>query len=173
LVAVEGALVAQRAELEAGEIVVDEWVAGIPHESGKKVKWGGRLILTNRRVIWEVTRLSRKGAFGVTAEGLVGMSPREVMREVASRAAASMVSRGIDATVAAILGDRSGVIIPLPAITAVRGDEERGGVLHVDTASGSLRLLVTASKWAYNAGADRTARDGAIARIRAACGIER
>jgi hypothetical protein len=165
-------VVTQRAELEAGETIVDEWVAGIPHEGGKKVKWGGRLVLTNRRLIWEVTRLSRKGAFGVTAEGLVGLAPREVIREVvegAARSAANTVLRGADATVAAILGDRSGVVIALSAITGVRADDERGGILHVDTESGSLRVLITASKWAYNAGADRVARDAAVARIRGAC----
>lgn len=125
--------------------------------------------MTDRRLVWEVTRLSRKGAFGVTPEGLVGLSPREVVGELvqgATRVAANTVLRGADATVAAILGDRSGVVIPLGSITRVRADTTRGAILDVETAGGSLRLLITASKWAYNAGADRVARDAAIARIR-------
>lgn len=167
---------AQRAELESGESLVDQWVAGIPHEGGKKVKWGGRLLLTNRRLIWEVTRLSRKGVFGMTPEGIVGLTPREAIRkgvEGAVKGAANTVLRGADAAVAAILGDRNGIVIPIAEITGVRADGERVGILHVDTASGSLRLLVTASKWAYNANNDRAARDAVVARINAARAVGR
>lgn len=158
----------RRVELEPGESLIEQWVAGIPHKGGTKVKWGGTLHLTDRRLVWEVTRLSRKGAFGVTPDGIVGLTPHEVIRsavEGAVKVAANTVLRGADAAVGAILGDRSGVVVPLAGITVVRADGDRGSILHIETASGSLRLLVTASKWAYNAGNDRVARDAAVAAI--------
>jgi hypothetical protein len=149
-VSVGGTAVSHRFTLEPGEALLESWVAGLPHKGGRKVKWGGQLHLTERRLVWEVVRLSRKGIFRLTPEGLV--------------------LSAADAAVGAVLGSRSGTIVPLSEITAVRADEERGSILHVDTAEGSMRLLVTASKWGYNKRADAAARDGAVIRIREACG---
>jgi hypothetical protein len=141
-----------RFEIEPGETIAEQWVAGIPGKSGKKVNWGGTLFLTDRRLIWEVTRLmGRKGVFRLTPDGLV--------------------LRGLDAAVRAVLGDRSGIVVPLGEITDVRPDDVRGSILHVDTTEGSLRLLTTASKWGYNERNDGVVRDSAVARIRAARGI--
>ncbi len=141
-----------RFTLEPAEAIVEQWVAGIPGKSGRRVNWGGTLFLTDRRLIWEVTRLmSRKGVFRLTPDGLV--------------------LRGLDAAVGAVLGDRSGIILPLDEITDVRPDDVRGSILRIDTTEGSLRLLTTASKWGYNKKSDGMVRDAAVARIRAARGI--
>ena len=47
----------RRFELEPGEAIVDEWVAGIPSSSGRTCLYGGSLILTTNRLIWEAVRL--------------------------------------------------------------------------------------------------------------------
>ena len=47
----------RRFELEPGEVIVDEWVAGIPSSSGRTCQYGGSLILTTGRLIWEAVRL--------------------------------------------------------------------------------------------------------------------
>ena len=47
----------RRFELEPGEAIVDEWVAGIPSSSGRTSQYGGSLILTTSRLIWEAVRL--------------------------------------------------------------------------------------------------------------------
>lgn len=49
----------RRFELEPGEAIVDEWVAGIPSSSGRTSLYGGSLILTTSRLIWEAVRLPR------------------------------------------------------------------------------------------------------------------
>jgi hypothetical protein len=161
--------------LEFGEVAVDQWVAGIPGKSGRKVKYGGRLLLTNPRLIWEVTRLSRKGIFAPTQNGVVNLTAREEIARATGKAMEATVNTVLgsaDAAVAAFLGDRSGTAIPLFQITAVRPDETRGSVLYVDAANGSLRLLITASKWGCSKNADRMARDAAVARIRGASGTK-
>ena len=40
-------------DLEPGEEVRDAWVAGIPYRGGRAAKWGGTLVLTDRRVLFE------------------------------------------------------------------------------------------------------------------------
>ena len=47
----------RRFELEPGEAIIDEWVAGIPSSSGRTCLYGGSLILTTKRLIWEAVRL--------------------------------------------------------------------------------------------------------------------
>ena len=47
----------RRFKLEPGEAILDEWVAGIPSTSGRTVVYGGSLILTTSRLIWEAVRL--------------------------------------------------------------------------------------------------------------------
>ncbi len=137
--------------LEAEETIVAQWVAGVPGKSGKRNKWGGTLYLTDRRLVWEVVRFSRSGAFGLATSGLV-LAPADVV-------------------IGAILGSKSSMIIPLAEITDVRPDGERGAVLWVDTAHGSMRLLTTASKLSYNKKADTRVRDDAVLRVRHACGL--
>ena len=162
-----------RFALESGEVAVDQWVAGIPGKSGRKVMYGGRLLLTNRRLIWEVTRLSRKGIFAPTQDGVVDLTARERIARATGQAMEATVNTVLgsaDAAVAAFLCDRSGTAIPLSQITAVRPDEARDSVLYVDAVNGSLRLLITAGKWGYSKNADRLARDTAVTRIREACG---
>lgn len=39
--------------LEPGEVVREAWVAGIPSRSGRTAKWGGTLVLTDQRLIFE------------------------------------------------------------------------------------------------------------------------
>jgi hypothetical protein len=144
-----------RFQLESGESVREMWVAGISGKSGKKVKWGGSLFLTDRRLIWEVVKLSKKGAFRLSHAGL----------------AIEAAARVTDAAVGAVLGDGSGVTVPLSGIAGVRGDPDRHSILLVDTPEGTLRFLTTASKWSYNKTGDRMVRDTAVDRIRQACGL--
>ena len=47
----------RRFDLEAGESIVDEWVAGLPSRSGRTATHGGTLVLTTHRLIWEALRL--------------------------------------------------------------------------------------------------------------------
>ena len=143
-----------RFEVGSDEEVLEKWIAGIPGKSGRKVMWGGTLFLTNHRLVWEVVKLGKKGTFRLSASGLV----------------IEAVSRVADATVGAVLGDRSGVVVPLTRITEVRADPDRHAILLVDTAEGTLRLLTTASKWSYNKAADQQARDTAVRRIQEARG---
>jgi hypothetical protein len=143
-------------DLEPGETVVDTWTAGIPHKKGKKVKWGGTLRLTDRRVIWEVVKLSSKQMFSLGPMGVVVGAAAAVPLAVANR------------TIGATLGDKRGLSIPLDAITAVGPEEGAHAVLVVETAEGEMRLLVTASKWSYNKVKDQQARDAAIEAIDAA-----
>lgn len=42
-----------RTALEPGEAVLGRWVAGLPTLGGRGVKYGGTLILTGRRLVWE------------------------------------------------------------------------------------------------------------------------
>lgn len=143
-------------EPDAGETLLEEWVAGIPGKSGRKVHWGGTLHLTDRRVAWRVVRLTgRKGVFRLTPDGLV----------------MGAVAGVVNTAVRSALGDRSGIDLALTDVTAVAPDGDKGSVLRVEAAGGSLRVLVTASKWGYNASADAAVRDAAVARIREACGL--
>jgi hypothetical protein len=43
----------RNAELEDGEAILDHWVAGLPSKSGRTAKYGGTLVLTNKRLIWD------------------------------------------------------------------------------------------------------------------------
>ncbi|MFH1104908.1 MAG: hypothetical protein V1757_08225 [Actinomycetota bacterium] len=146
-----------RFELEPGETLREAWIAGIPGASGKKVKWGGMLFLTDRRLVWEVVKLKRKGSFRVGPSGL----------------ALDAVARVADAAVGVVLGDGSGVTVPFGGITGVRGDRDRHAILLVDTPEGTLRYLTTASKWSYNQAGDQLVRDTAVDRIREACDLTR
>ena len=74
------------------------------------------LFLTDRRLVWEVVKLKKKGSFRVSPSGL----------------ALDAVARVADAAVGAVLGD-SGVMVPLDRITGVRGDPGRHSILLVDT----------------------------------------
>jgi hypothetical protein len=47
----------RRFDLEPGEAIVEEWVSAIPNRSGKTAKYGGTLVLTTHRLIWEAIRL--------------------------------------------------------------------------------------------------------------------
>lgn len=47
------ARVPKRVPLEAGEVVQEAWVAGIPSRGGRRAKWGGTLVLTDQRLIFE------------------------------------------------------------------------------------------------------------------------
>ncbi len=138
-----------RFKLQPGESLLDQWVAGVPGKSGKRNKWGGNVYLTDQRVVWEVIRFSRSGFFGLSSSGLI-LSPADLV-------------------IGGILGNKSSMTIPLSEITEVRGDEERGAVLWVDTEHGSMRLLTTASKLSYNAPRDRAVRGAAVEQIRQAC----
>ena len=42
-----------RTVLEPGEAVRDTWIAGLPTRGGRGVRYGGKLILTSRRLVWE------------------------------------------------------------------------------------------------------------------------
>jgi hypothetical protein len=141
-----------RFKLEAGEGLLNQWVAGVPGKSGKRTKWGGHLYLTDRRVVWEVFRFSRSPVFGLSSYGLI-LSPADVV-------------------IGGILGKKGSMTIPLREVTGVRPDEERGAVLWVDTEHGGMRLLTTASKWGYNRARDTAVRDQAVSQIRRACGLE-
>lgn len=46
-----------RTALEAGEEVAGTWVAGLPTLGGRGVKYGGSLILTTQRLLWEPINL--------------------------------------------------------------------------------------------------------------------
>lgn len=46
-----------RTALEPGESVLGTWVAGLPALGGRGVKYGGTLILTGRRLVWEPMNL--------------------------------------------------------------------------------------------------------------------
>ena len=46
-----------RTALEPGEAVLGSWVAGLPTLGGRGVKYGGTLILTGRRLVWEPINL--------------------------------------------------------------------------------------------------------------------
>lgn len=39
--------------LDPAEMVEEAWVAGIPSRSGRRAKWGGTLVLTDQRLIFE------------------------------------------------------------------------------------------------------------------------
>ena len=47
----------RRFELEPGEAILEEWVAGIPSAGGRTALYGGTLVLTTGRLIWEAIRL--------------------------------------------------------------------------------------------------------------------
>jgi hypothetical protein len=47
----------RRFELEPGEEILGEWVAGLPSSSGRTASYGGTLVLTDRRLLWEAVRL--------------------------------------------------------------------------------------------------------------------
>ncbi len=49
--------VPKRLPLEPQETVREAWVAGIPSRSGRTAKWGGTLVLTDRRLIFEPLRV--------------------------------------------------------------------------------------------------------------------
>jgi hypothetical protein len=51
------AVARMKTPLEPGESLVGTWVAGIPTSGGRAVKYGGTLILTSRRLIWEPVNL--------------------------------------------------------------------------------------------------------------------
>lgn len=59
----------RRFELEDGESIVQEWFAGIPNKGGRVANYGGTLVLTNNRLIWEAIRLPRR--FGL--DQLIGV----------------------------------------------------------------------------------------------------
>ena len=75
------------------------------------------LFLTDRRLVWEVVKLKKKGSFRVNPSGL----------------ALDAVARVADPAVGAVLSDGSGVMVPLDRITGVRGDPGRHSILLVDT----------------------------------------
>ena len=50
----------RRFELESGESIDQEWFAGIPSRGGRVANYGGTLVLTTNRLIWEAMRLSRR-----------------------------------------------------------------------------------------------------------------
>lgn len=144
-------------ELEPGETVIESWTAGIPNKKGSRTNYGGTLRVTDRRVVWEVLKVSTRKVFQVGSGGLI------------SRAAIAAAAAGTS-VVGAILGDRRGVSVPLEAITDVRPEPDHHAVLLIDTAEGQIRLLITASKWTYNKTRDRQTRDAAIETIDAARG---
>lgn len=45
--------VPKRVSLEPGETVQEAWVAGIPSRSGRRAAWGGTLVVTDRRLVFE------------------------------------------------------------------------------------------------------------------------
>ena len=49
--------VRMRTVLEPGEVVQATWVAGLPTRGARGVKYGGKLILTSRRLVWEPINL--------------------------------------------------------------------------------------------------------------------
>jgi hypothetical protein len=46
-----------RTALEPGEAVLGTWVAGLPTLGGRGIEYGGTLVLTGRRVVWEPINL--------------------------------------------------------------------------------------------------------------------
>jgi hypothetical protein len=49
--------VKRRFDLGPGESIVAEWAAGLPSRSGRTATYGGTLVLTTDRLIWEALRL--------------------------------------------------------------------------------------------------------------------
>lgn len=127
----------RRFDLEPGEAIVEEWAAAIPNRGGRTAKYGGTLVLTTQRLIWEAVRLPP----------------------------------GLDAVSGGMLGEDLLQGVPLGDVGAVRADDERRALLHLTTPDGERSLLVGASKWTpVWSKKNEAARDGAVARIRAAIG---
>ena len=47
----------RRFDLLPGEAIVEEWAAAIPNRGGRTAKYGGTLVLTTQRLLWEAVRL--------------------------------------------------------------------------------------------------------------------
>lgn len=47
------AAVRMRTVLEPGEVIQGTWIAGLPTRGDRGIKYGGRLFLTSRRLVWE------------------------------------------------------------------------------------------------------------------------
>lgn len=46
-------------ELEPGEAVMDHWIAGMASKSGRTAKYGGTLVLSTHRLIWDPIRIPK------------------------------------------------------------------------------------------------------------------
>lgn len=46
-----------RTVLEPGEVLRGTWIAGLPSRNDRGIKYGGKLMLTSRRLVWEPVNL--------------------------------------------------------------------------------------------------------------------